>query len=134
MEILNSKMEHVMKDIGIITYDMEEENFNMPMEIFMKVNFMKIWHKDLAFINMQTEVNMQGIGIQINNMVLERKSGMMEIHISDFTKIHRKMDKANIIIRMEINIQDNLNQIFSPEKEFSFGRMEEFTMVIGGKI
>ena len=97
-------MELFMKDYGKIIFTMVEASFIMQVEIFMKVNLLMIWRKDLEFIDMQMEVNMLATGIKINNTALEKKYGMMEVNIKDFILTLLKKGKANIAGLMEIGM------------------------------
>ena len=63
-----------------------------------------IWLKALVFTDMLMVANMLGIGTKINNMVLVKKNGMMEVSIKVFTKMLQKKVKVNIAGLMEIDI------------------------------
>ena len=86
---------------------MAEENFITLVVIFMKENLLMIWPKVSVSINMQMDQNMLATGIKINNMVLVRKSGMMEVNIKDSTKMHQKKVKENIAGQMVTGMWEN---------------------------
>ena len=50
---------------------------------------------------------MQAIGIKINNMVLEKKNGMMAANIKDFIRMHPKKARENTVGLMEILTLEN---------------------------
>lgn len=93
-----------MKDYGKIIYTMGEENYIMLVGIFMKVNLLMIWHKDSVFTDMLMGANMLDIGTKTSSMDLEKKSGMMEVNIKDFTKMLQKKVRESIAGQMEIDI------------------------------
>ena len=113
------------KEFGTKIYTIIEENYIMLVEIFMKENSLKIWHKVLAFISMLMEVNISAIGIKINKMVLVRNNGVTAASIKDITKMHPKKVKANIFGLTEILTLENGKITCSMEKVFSFGMMIE---------
>ena len=79
----------------------------MLVEIYMKVNLLMIWLKDLVFIDMQMEANMQDTGIKISSMDSEKKSGMMEVNIKAFIKMLQKKDRENIAGLMATDTSEN---------------------------
>ena len=123
-----------MKAYGIIIYIMEEVNFIMLVGMFMKGNFLKIWHKDLESIIMPMEANILDIGTKISSMALEKKFGMMEVHSKDFIKMLQKKDRVNITGLIETGMSENGRKICSTEEVFSCGMMEGFSLVIGKTI
>ena len=79
----------------------------MLVEIYMKVNLLMIWLKDLVFIDMQMEANMQDTGIKISSMDSEKKNGMMEVNIKAFIKMLQKKDRENIAGLMATDTSEN---------------------------
>jgi len=96
-----------MKEFGTKIYTIIGENSIMPVEIFMKENLLKIWHKVLVFINMLMEVNTLAIGIKINRMDLVRNNGVMAASIKVITKMHPRKVKVNTFGLMEILTLEN---------------------------
>lgn len=100
-------MEQFTKACGRTIYIMEEANCIMLAAISMKVNSSMIWLKALVFTDTLMEANMLDIGTKINNMVLAKKNGMMEVSIKVFTKMLQKKVKVNIAGLTEIDILEN---------------------------
>ena len=100
-------MEQFTKAYGRTIYIMEEANCITLAVISRRVNSLMIWLKALVFTDMLMVANMLGIGTKINNMVLVKKNGMMEVSIKVFTKMLQKKVKVNIAGLMEIDILEN---------------------------
>ena len=90
-----------------------------------------IWLKDLVFTDMLTEVNMLDTGIKISNMDLAKKNGMMEANIKAFMIMLLKKVKESTAGLMATDMSESGIIICLMEKDYSFGMMTDFSLVIG---
>jgi hypothetical protein len=70
----------------------------------MRANSLTTWPKDLEYTDTLTVANTLGTGIRISNTDLAKRSGMMVVSMSAFTKMPQKRDKENIGGQMATDI------------------------------
>jgi hypothetical protein len=101
------------------------------METFTKVSGKTIKLTGKEFTNTPMELNMRVIGSKINNMVTEKKFGLMEPATKVITKKEKSMELVTLSGQINQLILESFTITTSLEKVFILGLMEESMMVTG---
>ena len=119
--------------VGILRtiQQMGEVNQNIKMEIITKETGKMIKSKEKEHFSMKMGQSIQEIGKMINKMEEEQKVGLMELYIMVNIKKVLNQAKVNLNGRMGLNIKDILRIIVLMVKEYLYGKIKEFMMVIG---
>jgi len=92
------------KVYGKTTCTMAAESYITQVAISMRANSLTTWPKDLEYTDTLTVANTLVTGIRISNTDLAKRSGMMGVSMSAFTKMPQKRVKENIGGQMATDI------------------------------
>lgn len=83
---------------------MAAESYITQVAISMRANSLTTWPKGLEYTDTLTVANTLVTGIRISNTDLAKRSGMMGVSMSAFTKMPQKRVKENIGGQMATDI------------------------------
>ena len=119
--------------VGILRMiqQMGKVNSNIKMVIIMMESGKMIKQKEREHFSMKMGQSTQENGKMINKMEEEQKVGLMAQYIMVNIKKVPNQVKVNLNGRMGLNIKDILRIIVLMVKEYLYGKIKEFMMVIG---